>query len=118
MAKTTEDAEEKDIVIKTSEWRKQLQELVKSFHAEDLVHGALRSPNIISDGSKVMIIDFDRAGNEGEVYYPHGQLNPQSMDDRKSSADLKTTKDDDLRVLRKTLRSVQLYCDHCPRNSL
>lgn len=43
-----------------------MQTLVKSLHAENLVHGDLRYPNIICNGEKVMIVDFDWAGREGE----------------------------------------------------
>ncbi|KAH0835897.1 hypothetical protein J3R83DRAFT_9792 [Lanmaoa asiatica] len=131
MAKTTEDVEEKDIIvkftqswtcaeaaglsevlwrlfgiamelvkpvlqIKTREWGKQLQELVKSFRAGDLVHEDLHCPKIISAGSKVMVIDLDWAGKEGR-YVNH-----------MSNTDLKITKNDDLRVLCKTLRSAQV----------
>ena len=43
------------------DWEKELQTLVKSFHAKNLVHGDLRYPSIICNGEKVMIVDFDWA---------------------------------------------------------
>ncbi|KAI5991380.1 hypothetical protein EDC04DRAFT_3148552 [Pisolithus marmoratus] len=56
---------------KHREWTEQLWKLVESFHAEGLVHGDLRAPNIICDRNRVMLIDFDWAGEESEVSCPH-----------------------------------------------
>ncbi|KAH0830118.1 hypothetical protein J3R83DRAFT_1456 [Lanmaoa asiatica] len=94
-------------VEKHREWMKQLRELVQSFHDQNLVHGDLRGPNIICDGNRIMIIDFDWAGTMGEVSYPICQLNPDLTDGR-DSLDRKITKADDLRVLDRTLKSVPL----------
>ncbi|KAH0836381.1 hypothetical protein J3R83DRAFT_7959 [Lanmaoa asiatica] len=44
---------------KHKEWVERLQNLVDSFHAQDLVHGDLRSPNIICDENNVIVIDLD-----------------------------------------------------------
>lgn len=94
-------------VEKHREWVSWLEELVKSFHKAELVHGDLRSPNIICNKNGPMVIDFDWAGKVGEVSYPPGPLNPELTDGRESN-DLKITKDDDLRVLHKTLKDLQL----------
>ncbi|KAI6022555.1 hypothetical protein EDC04DRAFT_2900835 [Pisolithus marmoratus] len=94
-------------VEKHREWTEQLWKLVESCHTEGLVHGDLRAPNIICDQNRVMLIDFDWAGKEGEVSYPHGSLNADLMIGR-DNPDLKITKGDDLRVLEKTLKYVYL----------
>ena len=49
-----------------------------------------------------MLVDFDWGGKVGEVSYPTLELNPELLEGR-SSDDLKITKDDDVRVLTKTL---------------
>lgn len=100
------------------DWAKELQVLIRSFHDKNFVHGDLRCPNIICDGEKVMIVDFNWAGKEGEVSYPRGQLASELTDGR-SRNDRKITKDDDLRVLCKTLKHLELDCDYCqPRTAL
>ncbi|KAG6371491.1 hypothetical protein JVT61DRAFT_9528 [Boletus reticuloceps] len=91
----------------------QLQELVKSFHAENFVHGDSRGPNILCDGNRVKVIDFDWGGKEGEVSYPNGLLNYDLMDER-NSTNMKITKADDLRVMCKTMKKLwQLECGYC-----
>ncbi|KAI0251021.1 hypothetical protein BJV78DRAFT_1213821 [Lactifluus subvellereus] len=40
-------------------WIDDLQTLMQSFHDNGLVHGDLRELNILCDGEKVMLIDFD-----------------------------------------------------------
>jgi len=87
---------------KRGELGKQLKTLVASFHDRDLVHGDLRVPNIVCNDQGVLIIDFDWGGKLGEASYPNSQLNPQLTIGRHST-DLKITKDDDIRVLNKTL---------------
>ncbi|KAI6094094.1 hypothetical protein F5141DRAFT_1038270 [Pisolithus sp. B1] len=94
-------------IEKHREWAEQLRELVESFHAEDLVHGDLRAPNIICDRNRVMLIDFDCGGKEGEVSYPDGPLDADLTIGRENT-DRKITKGDDLRVLKMTLKSVWL----------
>ncbi|KAI0739132.1 hypothetical protein C8Q80DRAFT_232263 [Daedaleopsis nitida] len=51
---------------------KQIREVVGLLHANDMVHGDLRGQNVLYEESKnrVMIIDFDWAGKEGEARYP------------------------------------------------
>lgn len=94
-------------INKHHEWAEQLQKLVESFHAEGLVHGDLRAPNIICDADRVMLIDFDWGGKEGEVSYPRSPLHTDLTIGR-GSTDLKITKADDLRVLEGTLKGVRL----------
>ncbi|KAI6113728.1 hypothetical protein EDD16DRAFT_1864824, partial [Pisolithus croceorrhizus] len=60
---------------KHREWATRLRKLVESFRAEGLVHGDLRYSNIVCDQDRVMLIDFDWGGKEGEVSYPDGPLN-------------------------------------------
>ncbi|KAI6100795.1 hypothetical protein EV401DRAFT_2080818 [Pisolithus croceorrhizus] len=88
------------------EWAEQLLELVQSFHAEGLVHGDLRASNIICDGNRVMLIDFDWSGKEGEASYPHGPFNTDPLIGR-DSPDLKITKGDDFRLLERTLKGMR-----------
>ncbi|KAF8551037.1 hypothetical protein OG21DRAFT_1513328 [Imleria badia] len=90
---------------KIEEWKKELEELVQSFHDLGYVHGDLRSPNIFCDGEKVKLLDFDWGGKQGDVYYPEGPLNPDLERGREMS-NLEITKDDDIRVLRQTSDSV------------
>ena len=91
---------------KRGELEKQLKALVTSFHDEGLVHGDLRSPNIVCNDQGVVVIDFDWGGKLGEASYPISQLNPDLTTGR-DSTDLKITKDDDMRVLNKTLKYLE-----------
>ncbi|KAK0462874.1 uncharacterized protein EV420DRAFT_1618841 [Desarmillaria tabescens] len=51
----------------------QVKAAVTQLHCEGLVFGDLRRPNVMfTHDSKVMLIDFDWAGKEGEVRYPRG----------------------------------------------
>ncbi|KAH8990741.1 hypothetical protein EDB92DRAFT_1862947 [Lactarius akahatsu] len=83
-------------------WKQELETLMKSFHAENLVHGDLRDENIICRGDSVILVDFDWDGKVGEASYPTSALNPELLDGRKSDG-LMITMDDDVRVLKKTL---------------
>ncbi|KAI0059776.1 hypothetical protein BV25DRAFT_1808501, partial [Artomyces pyxidatus] len=38
-------------------------------HGQGLVHGDVRLPDILCDGKTVQLVDFDWAGQEGEVRY-------------------------------------------------
>lgn len=64
-------------------------------------------PNIICDGSKVMLLDFDFSGKEGVIFYPEGPLNID-LTAGPDNTDLKITKGDDHRVLARTLKYVQM----------
>ena len=86
-------------------WADQLTRLVESFHAAGYVHGDLRWPNILVADNRMMLIDFDWGGKEGEVFYPHGRLNSQLTEGRQES-NLMITKEDDKRVLAITLKEI------------
>ena len=83
------------------QWIADLTDLVQAFHKIDLVHGDLREPNILCNGDKVMLIDFDWGGKEGEAIYPFMQLTPELTNGRHDTS-LKISKADDLRVLQNT----------------
>ncbi|KAI9569456.1 hypothetical protein HD554DRAFT_2091261 [Boletus coccyginus] len=91
---------------KRGELGKQLKALVASLHGEGLVHGDLRSPNIVCNDQGVVVIDFDWGGKLGEASYPISQLNPDLTTGR-DSTDLKITKEDDIQVLNKTLKYLE-----------
>ncbi|KAJ2915554.1 hypothetical protein MD484_g4881, partial [Candolleomyces efflorescens] len=60
----------------SDEVRVALKESVGYLHARGLVHGDIRTPNVIvergegSEGGRTRMLDFDWAGREGEVRYP------------------------------------------------
>ena len=83
-------------------WTKELQCLITNFHLEGLVHGDLRDANILCKEEYVMLLDFDWGGKDGEVFYPTENLNNELQEGRVSD-DLRITKEDDRRVLGKTL---------------
>ena len=90
------------------EWVAELQDLVKSFHAENFVHGDLRDTNIICDDERFFLIDFDWGGKLGEACYPvkFYELNPELVQGRSSNNMLITAEDDD-RVLETTMNKVE-----------
>ena len=53
-----------------------LRSAIFALHDKKLVHGDLRGPNVIicEAGKRAMLLDFDWAGKEGEVFYP-GDIN-------------------------------------------
>ncbi|KAF8547814.1 hypothetical protein OG21DRAFT_1392989, partial [Imleria badia] len=51
-------------------WTHDLQEMVKTMHDEDYVHGDLRPPNILCVEDRVMVFDFDWGGKVGKASYP------------------------------------------------
>jgi len=71
----------------------------------EFVHGDLREPNMLCDGEKVMLVDFDWGGKVGEAYYPTARLSPELTNGR-HNPNPKITKDDDWRVLVNTLRGL------------
>jgi RIO1 family len=89
-----------------NKWIDDLQKLMQSIHDHGLVHGDLREPNMLCDGEKVILVDFDWGGKVGEAYYPTARLCPELMDGRHST-DPKITKDDDRRVLENTLKELK-----------
>lgn len=83
----------------------QLRQLVSDFHEEGLVHGDLRHPNIIIEGDRVLLLDFDWGGREGEVSYPTARLCKELTEGRSHNG-LKITKEDDKRILDATLKGL------------
>jgi serine/threonine protein kinase len=61
--------------------REAVLKAVQHLHANGLVHGDIRHPNLIlmdgmgDEGSRVKILDFDWAGQEGKARYPY-RLSP------------------------------------------
>lgn len=47
-----------------------LKEAASLLESANMVHGDLRKPNILVEGEKIRIIDFDWAGTAGEAKYP------------------------------------------------
>ena len=50
--------------------REQTEKTIQKLHDAGLVFGDLRGPNVMFSRGKVILIDFDWAGREGEVRYP------------------------------------------------
>jgi tRNA A-37 threonylcarbamoyl transferase component Bud32 len=75
---------------------------MQSFHDEGLVHGDLREPNILCDGEKMMLIDFDWGGEVGKACYPHARLCHDLMEGRDCTSP-QITKGDGRGVLQNTL---------------
>lgn len=48
----------------------ELEKLLGLFAASDIVHGDLRGPNILIQGDKIRVVDFDWAGKHGVAKYP------------------------------------------------
>ncbi|KIY64454.1 hypothetical protein CYLTODRAFT_493121 [Cylindrobasidium torrendii FP15055 ss-10] len=47
-----------------------LQKAIQVLHLGDFVHGDVRVPNVLVDGDRVQIIDFDWCGRASQVRYP------------------------------------------------
>ena len=89
-------------------WIVELRELVNLFHSHDLVHGDLRNANILcNDDGKMFLLDFDWGGKVGEARYPTLELHQDLLvADRISDI---ISKEDDIRVLKKTLDKLAAY---------
>src|SRR5258708_37035940 len=83
-----------------------MEAFMQYFHKHDFVHGDLREPNILCDGDRVKLIDFDWGGKVDEAYYPSPQLCSELTDGR-DAPDLKITKEDDIRVLGNTCKKLE-----------
>jgi hypothetical protein len=90
-------------------WAEELKCLVYNMHSKGLVHGDLRDANILCKGDSVMLVDFDWGGKDGEVFYPTGNLNDELREGRASNNNLRITKEDDRRVLGRTLAKISIY---------
>ena len=85
--------------VKRPRWQQELQEVVTQFHGENLVHGDLRDTNIIVENDeRVLLVDFDWGGKDGETAYPRWDLNSELQDGRTHN-DLRIRKEDDERIL-------------------
>lgn len=94
-------------------WTHGLRNIVAAFHGEGLVHGDLRPLNHlrVKGSDRIVLLDFDWGGKLGEASYPHVRLNPQLAEHRDMS-NLEITKEDDNRVLNKTLEYIeQITCN-------
>jgi len=88
-----------------AKWYEDLTSLMGGFHEENLVHGDLRTNNIIvpaNDPENIMLIDFDWGGEAGRVSFPTWSINEELfVGDRLES--LVITKEHDVRVLNAAL---------------
>ena len=50
--------------------REQLKRALGRLHENGLVFGDLREPNVMIKGDRVLLVDFDWSGKEGETRYP------------------------------------------------
>jgi hypothetical protein len=86
-------------------WCQDLTDLMQGFHDKNLVHGDLRTPNLIvpaTNPENIMLVDFDWGGEAGSVSFPTWAINEELVDgDRLES--LVITKEHDVRVLSATL---------------
>jgi len=101
-------------------WKKDIWKLVKDFHQEGLVHGDLRRGNFIftkSKPCKMLLVDFDWGGKDGEVCFPRGELAeelraPYGQGD---VLDRAITKEDDNRVLAGAFKPLEEIFDEWSR---
>jgi len=95
------------------EWGRQFKKLVNDFHQEDLVHGDLRLANFVftesSNPRRMMLVDFDWGGKEGEVAFPCELLNEELdvLNDRLYNR--RITKEHDNRCLSRVLKCLDFF---------
>jgi hypothetical protein len=98
-------------------WKGDIKELVDAFHREDWVHGDLRLANFVltknENPRRILLVDFDWGGKEGEVVFPHEQLNEELGVSNNQLRDRRITKHHDQECLSKVLK--WLDC-HTPAN--
>ena len=74
----TEDPNNITTFPEAVEWKKNIEELVSGFHQKGFVHGDLRMANFVFTKSdkprRMILIDFDWGGKDGEVEFPHEKL--------------------------------------------
>ena len=54
----------------TTQQKENLQGIAAKLESAGFVHGDLRAPNILVQGDRVLVIDYDWAGRLGEARYP------------------------------------------------
>jgi hypothetical protein len=89
--------------ISSSEQEEEVRNFVTGLHQRGFVHGDLRDVNILSDGGRFLIVDFDWGGKIGEAQYPNRSLHPELLEGR-VEGDLTIRPHDDLRILGFTMR--------------
>ena len=57
-------------------WLKKMDEIVSTLHEHGYVHGDLRVPNFIVDEERLLLVDFDWGGKEGQATFPDTDLVP------------------------------------------
>jgi serine/threonine protein kinase len=75
-------AESPGLVDHGDAWLTKMDEIVEKFHKNGYVHGDLRPPNFIADGERLLLIDFDWGGKEGEATFPDTRILPVLRKDR------------------------------------
>ncbi|KAI9460082.1 hypothetical protein F5148DRAFT_1001036 [Russula earlei] len=85
----------------------ELWKLMEDFHDRGFVHGDLREPNILYDGERMILLDFDWGGKVGDAMYPTGLLTNELTDGRAEDALSTISKDDDRRVLLNTINTIK-----------
>ena len=85
-------------------WLEEMDKMVAAIHGAGYVHGDLRPPNFVVDGKKLLLIDFDWGGNEGDAMFPDIELQRIIRIDRN---DTMITKEHDQRVLMHTKAELQ-----------
>lgn len=89
-------------------WRENIEALVDDFHQEDFVHGDLRLANFVftTDESpqRMLLIDFDWGGKEGEVTFPNEELIEELEVSSRQLRGRKITKEHDRRCISKVLQ--------------
>jgi len=95
------------------EWERSLKALVDEFHRKGFVHGDLRLANFVFTKSdnprRVLLVDFDWGGKDGEVVFPHERLNEELGVPNNHLRDRQITKDHDRRCLSKVLQTLSWH---------
>jgi serine/threonine protein kinase len=90
-------------------WLKKMDEVVNMFHQHGYVHGDLRPPNFIVNGERLLLIDFDWGGQEGQATFPDIRLVPILRKDR---GDILIRKHHDEVVLEDTKERISREIEH------
>ena len=98
------------------EWRKNLRELVSGFHHKGLVHGDLRMANFVFTKSnkprKMILVDFDWGGKDGEAVFPHEELVEGLGVSNNQLYGRKITKEHDLKCFEKVVEWLDLAVEY------